>query len=62
MMSDDDVVTAAADLAERILDQVSVPNQDWRTIASWARELAALADAVAAASREPGGPSGGEEA
>ena len=60
-MSDDELVGAAADLAERILDQVSVPHQDWRTIASLARELAALADA-AAASREAGRPSGAEEA
>jgi hypothetical protein len=60
-MSDDELVGAAADLAERILDQVSVPKQDWRTIASSARELAALADA-AAASREGSRPTGGEEA
>jgi hypothetical protein len=60
-MSDDELVGAAADLAERILDQVSVPDQDWRTIASLARELAALADS-AAASREGRRPRGGEEA
>ena len=52
-MSDENVVAAAADLAERILDEVSSPDQDWGTIASWARELAALADGAAS----PGGQS-----
>ena len=51
-MSDDQLVGTAADLAERILDQVSVPYQDWRTIAALARELATLADSAAAAGEE----------
>ena len=50
-MSGDDTAVTAANLAERILDEVSSADQDWGTIASWARELAALADAAAT----PGG-------
>jgi len=50
-MSDDQLTAKAAELAERILDEVSSSDQDWRTIASLAGELAALAH-TAAASRE----------
>jgi hypothetical protein len=46
-MSNENLTAEAAELAERILDGVSSANQDWRNIASWARELAALADAAA---------------
>jgi DNA-binding transcriptional ArsR family regulator len=41
-MSDEQLTARAAELAERILDEVSSSHQDWRTIASWAGELAAL--------------------
>jgi hypothetical protein len=55
----DDIAVTAANLAERILDEVSSADQDWGTIASWARELAALADAAATPGGE-GGPPGRE--
>jgi hypothetical protein len=40
----DERTSEAAELAERILDEVSSPSQDWRHIAALARELAALAE------------------
>jgi hypothetical protein len=60
-MSDDEVVAAAAGLAERILDEVGSLDQDWRSIASWARELAGLADGAAASPGEPAAPPPREE-
>lgn len=47
-MTHDDASPAAAALAERILDEVIKPDQNWCNIAVLARELAALADANAA--------------
>jgi DNA-binding transcriptional ArsR family regulator len=47
-MSGDDATTTAAELAEGILDEVSSADQDWRKIASRARELASVADVAAA--------------
>jgi hypothetical protein len=47
-VSGDDPTSGAAQLAERILDEVSGPSQNWCNIAVLARELAALADAAAA--------------
>jgi hypothetical protein len=47
----DDVTPRAAELAERILDEVSRPSQNWCNIAVLARRLAALADAAAARAR-----------
>jgi hypothetical protein len=44
----DDATSEAAQLAERIVDEVSRPSQHWRKIAAIARELAAVADAAAA--------------
>jgi DNA-binding transcriptional ArsR family regulator len=46
-MSDAPVTARAAELAERILDEVSALDQDWRTIASCSRELGDLARAAA---------------
>ena len=46
-MSADERISGAAELAERILDEVSRPNQNWSNIAVLARELAALAEAAA---------------
>ena len=46
-MTGDELISAAAELAERILDDVSRPNQNWGKIAALARELAQLADAAA---------------
>jgi hypothetical protein len=46
-MSGEDLTAEAADLAERILDEVSKADQDWQRIARWARELAELADTAA---------------
>jgi hypothetical protein len=51
-MSDENPTAEAAELAERILDEVSGANQGWRNIASWARELAALADAAASSAEQ----------
>jgi hypothetical protein len=47
-VTDDELTTGAAQLAERILDEVSKPGQNWCRVAALARELAALADAGAA--------------
>jgi hypothetical protein len=49
----DDPTPEAAELAERILDEVSRADQNWCNIAVLARELAVLADA-AASPGEPG--------
>jgi hypothetical protein len=46
-MSDHDLTEGAVELAERILEEVTSIDHDWRTISAWARELAALADAAA---------------
>jgi len=42
----DDPTSAAADLAEQILDEVSSRDQNWSCIAALARELVVLADRV----------------
>ena len=42
-----DPTPGAAQLAERILDEVSKPDQNWCNIAVLARELAAVADVAA---------------
>jgi hypothetical protein len=47
-MRDESAPAQAADLAERILDEVSAAEQDWCLVGQWARELAALAAATAA--------------
>jgi hypothetical protein len=47
----DDPTSPAADLAEQILDEVSSREQNWSRIAVLARELAVLADGVAARER-----------
>jgi hypothetical protein len=49
-VSGGDPTTGAAQLAERILEEVTMPNQDWCNIAALARELAVLAESAA-----PGG-------
>jgi len=49
-----DSTSAAADLAERILDEVSSRDQNWSFIAALARDLAALAESVAL--RDPSTP------
>jgi hypothetical protein len=41
-MLDDDTPARAADLAEKILDEVSAADQDWSLVERWARELAGL--------------------
>ena len=46
-MTADEPIPAAAELAERILDVVSSPNQNWSQVAAMARELADLAEGVA---------------
>jgi hypothetical protein len=46
-MSNEDATARAADLAERVLDEVSGADQDWGTIEQCARELAELAAQVA---------------
>jgi len=51
-MTGEDTTAAAMELAERILDEVSRLDQDWRTIASLSRELGAVADAAAVSSEE----------
>jgi hypothetical protein len=51
-MSTERLTAQAAELAERMLDEVSSADQDWRNIASWARQLAALADAAASSAEQ----------
>lgn len=58
-MHPEDPTTLAADLAERILDEVSSANQNWLVVARCARELAELADRVA---NPPGGADPGPTA
>ena len=58
-MNDEDVTERAVELAERILDEVTVYDQNWGNIAAWAAELAALARG-AAASRGPSPGPGAE--
>jgi hypothetical protein len=50
----DDPTPEAADLAERLVDEVARPDQDWPAIRAVALELADLADRVARTG-EPGG-------
>jgi hypothetical protein len=47
-MTENDSTTAAADLAEKILDEVSSAEQDWPRIAQWARELVEVAELATA--------------
>jgi hypothetical protein len=55
-MGNEDPTTLAADLAERILDQVSAAEQDWRAVERWARELAELAAIAARPASASEGP------
>ena len=52
-MSDEDLTAGAVELAERILEAVTAIDQDWRTVSACARELASMAEAVAAAQERP---------
>jgi hypothetical protein len=52
-MSNRNVTVRAADLAERILDEVSEAEQDWRTIERCAQELYELAARVARPAAAP---------
>jgi type II secretory pathway predicted ATPase ExeA len=52
-MSDENTTVRAADLAERILDEVSEADQDWHTIERCARELYELAARVAQPAAAP---------
>jgi hypothetical protein len=54
-MSDDEAAARAAELAERILDEVSSADQDWRSVSRWAEQLAELADGMAAVAGDPEG-------
>jgi hypothetical protein len=47
MLGAEDPTSAAADLAEEIVDQVGSVDQDWRLIARLAAELATLASRAA---------------
>jgi hypothetical protein len=47
-MNSEDTIIRAADLAERIVDEVSEADQDWRTIEQYAQELAELTAQVVA--------------
>jgi hypothetical protein len=50
---DDELTAEAVQLAERILDEVIKPGQNWCNIAALARALASLADAAAAGGSGP---------
>jgi hypothetical protein len=41
-MTDEELTSAAAELAERVLDEISSAGHDWELIAALARELAEL--------------------
>jgi DNA-binding transcriptional ArsR family regulator len=47
-MSHAELDSQAAELAERILDEVAKLDHDWKAISTWARELAELAESAAA--------------
>lgn len=51
----DEPAPEAADLAERILDEVTAAEQDWCLVAGWARELAELAAGMAGPATGPEG-------
>jgi hypothetical protein len=53
----DDPTSEAADLAERLVDEVARPDHDWPTIRALALELAALAERVAGTDDPAGGQS-----
>ena len=46
-MTADDSTSAAAELAEQILDAISSPIQNWRRVAAHARDLVELAEGAA---------------
>ena len=52
--SDEDLSAHAAELAERILDEVCAADQGWHRVEQWARELADLAASVARRATGPG--------
>lgn len=54
-MRDEPAPVRAADLAERILDEVTAAEQDWCLVGQWARELAALAATTAGPATGPEG-------
>lgn len=54
----DETVRAALDLAEQLLDEVTAPVQDWRTIEHLADTLARLAAKAAEDARTSGGEAG----
>jgi DNA-binding transcriptional ArsR family regulator len=51
-MSDARITGDAAELAERILDEVAKLDHDWEAISTWAQELAGLAESAAAAAAQ----------
>jgi uncharacterized protein YutE (UPF0331/DUF86 family) len=48
-MTDEDLIARAAELAERILEEVTSIHQDWFTISALARALTVLAERAASA-------------
>jgi hypothetical protein len=52
----DDPTSEAADLAERLVDEVARPDHDWTIIRALALELADLAGRVAGSDEPGGGP------
>lgn len=59
-MPDSQPVARAIKLAERILSEVTRPQQDWGVVRSLAISLASLADRASREPRDPGEP-GGEQ-
>lgn len=55
-MTDDDTIIHAADLAERLVAEVSAPQQDWHLIARVALELVAIAGRAAREAADADGP------
>jgi predicted MarR family transcription regulator len=52
-MTDEELTARAAELAERILEEVTSIDQDWATISALARQLSVLAGAAASAGDTP---------
>lgn len=61
-MPESQPIARAIELAERILNEVTRPRQDWSAVRSMAISLASLADRRTRETRSPEDPSGEQQA